>query len=138
MSDHGALFDTFRGQATHDHDGSYYDSFRQGSAGSGDSHGTLFDQGFRDSSRVGSHGERWDQFDWKAMPVLHGDRFDETFSEPSAFSGTHGSWFDAFRGGAATRFITSAPVPVDHRIGTRPAKAAATVMNFGRMRFTAP
>ena len=40
--------------------------------------------------------------------------------------------------GAAMRFMTSAPVPVDHMIGTRPKKAQATVMTFGRTRLTAP
>ena len=40
--------------------------------------------------------------------------------------------------GAAMRFITSAPVPVDHMIGSRPMKAAQTVMALGRTRFTAP
>ena len=40
--------------------------------------------------------------------------------------------------GAATRFMTSAPVPTDHMIGIRPMKAAATVIIFGRTRFTAP
>jgi hypothetical protein len=40
--------------------------------------------------------------------------------------------------GAATRFIMSAPVPVDQRIGISPMKAAATVMILGRTRFTAP
>ena len=40
--------------------------------------------------------------------------------------------------GAAMRFITSAPVPVAHRIGTRPTNMVATVMNFGRIRRAAP
>ena len=40
--------------------------------------------------------------------------------------------------GAAMRFITSAPVPCDHMMGARPTNMVATVMNFGRMRFTAP
>ena len=40
--------------------------------------------------------------------------------------------------GAAIRFITSAPVPCDQRIGTRPTRMVATVIIFGRMRFTAP
>jgi hypothetical protein len=40
--------------------------------------------------------------------------------------------------GAATRFITWAPVPADHMIGMRPMKAAVTVIIFGRTRFTAP
>ena len=40
--------------------------------------------------------------------------------------------------GAAIRFITSAPAPVDHMIGTRPKNAQATVITFGRTRFTAP
>ncbi len=40
--------------------------------------------------------------------------------------------------GAAMRFITSDPAPCDHMIGTSPMNIQATVMNFGRMRFTAP
>ncbi len=40
--------------------------------------------------------------------------------------------------GAAMRFITSAPAPVDHMIGRSPMKAAITVIIFGRTRFTAP
>ena len=40
--------------------------------------------------------------------------------------------------GAAIRFITSAPAPVDHMIGTSPKKAQATVMTLGRTRLTAP
>jgi large-conductance mechanosensitive channel len=40
--------------------------------------------------------------------------------------------------GAAMRFMTSAPAPADHMIGARPINMHATVMNFGRMRFTAP
>jgi hypothetical protein len=40
--------------------------------------------------------------------------------------------------GAAMRFITSAPVPVDHMMGKRPMKAAQTVMALGRTRLTAP
>ena len=40
--------------------------------------------------------------------------------------------------GAAMRFITSAPLPIDHMIGKRPIIAAMTVMAFGRTRLTAP
>ena len=40
--------------------------------------------------------------------------------------------------GAAIRFITSAPVPCDQRMGTRPAMMAVTVIIFGRTRSTAP
>src|SRR5207302_5486287 len=40
--------------------------------------------------------------------------------------------------GAAMRFITSAPVPVDQSTGRRPARMVATVIIFGRMRLTAP
>ena len=40
--------------------------------------------------------------------------------------------------GAAMRFITSAPVPVLHMIGTRAMKVVAAVMIFGRTRRTAP
>ena len=40
--------------------------------------------------------------------------------------------------GAAMRFMTSAPVPVLHMMGSRPMKAAKTVMALGRTRFTAP
>ena len=40
--------------------------------------------------------------------------------------------------GAAILFITSAPVPVAQRIGTRPRNVVATVMNFGRILFAAP
>ena len=40
--------------------------------------------------------------------------------------------------GAAIRFITSAPVPMDHMIGTRPTNMVAAVMNLGRSRLTAP
>lgn len=40
--------------------------------------------------------------------------------------------------GVAMGFITSAPVPLDHIIGTRPRRATATVMSFGRRRSTAP
>jgi len=40
--------------------------------------------------------------------------------------------------GAAIRFITSAPAPTDHMIGASPTNIVATVMNFGRMRLTAP
>ena len=40
--------------------------------------------------------------------------------------------------GAAIRFITSAPADVDHMIGSSPMNAAATVISFGRARFTAP
>ena len=103
MSDHGPLFDSFTGQAAHQHDGSYFDIFD--GREQGDKHGPLFDDNFRASRRTETHGNLWDSFEWKAMPVLHGARFDESFSEPSALSGTHGSWFDAFRGGAVARFI---------------------------------
>ncbi len=40
--------------------------------------------------------------------------------------------------GAAMRLITSEPVPVPARIGSRPANTTATVMAFGRTRSTAP
>ena len=40
--------------------------------------------------------------------------------------------------GTAMRRITSEPVPVDHRIGSRPAMMATTVIIFGRTRSTAP
>ncbi|OPZ01743.1 MAG: hypothetical protein BWZ09_02656 [Alphaproteobacteria bacterium ADurb.BinA305] len=40
--------------------------------------------------------------------------------------------------GAAMRLITSAPVPVLHMIGNRPAMIATTVIIFGRTRSTAP
>ena len=40
--------------------------------------------------------------------------------------------------GAATRRITSEPVPVLHMIGSRPAMIATTVIIFGRTRSTAP
>jgi len=40
--------------------------------------------------------------------------------------------------GAAMRCITSAPVPLDHMIGNRPAKMTATVIAFGHIRSTAP
>jgi hypothetical protein len=40
--------------------------------------------------------------------------------------------------GAAMRFITSAPAPADHMMGASPTNMVATVMNFGRMRLTAP
>ena len=36
------------------------------------------------------------------------------------------------------RFITSDPIPADHKIGPKPISMVATVMNLGRMRFTAP
>jgi hypothetical protein len=40
--------------------------------------------------------------------------------------------------GAAIRFITLAPVPLPHRIGSSPAIIAVTVIIFGRTRSTAP
>ena len=40
--------------------------------------------------------------------------------------------------GVAMRCITSEPVPVFQRIGSRPAMIAITVMIFGRNRSTAP
>ncbi len=40
--------------------------------------------------------------------------------------------------GAAIRFITSAPVPVLHMIGSNPPIIAATVIILGRTRWTAP
>ena len=40
--------------------------------------------------------------------------------------------------GAAMRRITSAPVPVAHRIGTSARNVVTTVIIFGRMRWTAP
>jgi hypothetical protein len=40
--------------------------------------------------------------------------------------------------GAAIRFITLAPVPLPHRIGSSPAMIAVTVIIFGRTRSTAP
>ena len=40
--------------------------------------------------------------------------------------------------GAATRFMTSAPAPCDHSSGTRPIIMVATVMSFGRTRWTEP
>ncbi len=40
--------------------------------------------------------------------------------------------------GAAIGFITSDPTPVSHRIGTRLARTAATVISLGRKRWTAP
>jgi len=35
--------------------------------------------------------------------------------------------------GAATRFITSEPVPIDHMIGMRPIMAAVTVVPAERL-----
>ena len=40
--------------------------------------------------------------------------------------------------GAAMRVITSEPVPLPNRIGSRPAITTATVIAFGRTRSTAP
>ena len=40
--------------------------------------------------------------------------------------------------GAAIRFITSAPAPMDHKIGINPRNIVATVINLGRSRLTAP
>ena len=40
--------------------------------------------------------------------------------------------------GAAIRFITSAPVPVVHMMGSNPPMIAATVIILGRTRWTAP
>ena len=40
--------------------------------------------------------------------------------------------------GAAIGFITSEPTPDSHRIGTRLARTANTVISFGRSRWTAP
>jgi hypothetical protein len=40
--------------------------------------------------------------------------------------------------GAAMRFMTLAPVPVPHRIGSSPIIVDATVIIFGRTRSTAP
>jgi hypothetical protein len=39
--------------------------------------------------------------------------------------------------GAAIRFMTSAPEPVDHMMGNSPANMQATVITLGRTRFTA-
>jgi len=39
---------------------------------------------------------------------------------------------------AAMGFITSEPTPVSHRIGTRLANTAVTVISLGRSRRTAP
>ena len=40
--------------------------------------------------------------------------------------------------GAAIRFITPEPVPMDHMTGNSPMQVAAKVMNFGRNLFAAP
>ena len=40
--------------------------------------------------------------------------------------------------GAAMRFITSAPVPVDHMMGKRPMNMHPTVITLGRTRMAAP
>ena len=40
--------------------------------------------------------------------------------------------------GAAMRFITSAPELVAHSSGTRPINIVATVISFGRTRWTVP
>lgn len=40
--------------------------------------------------------------------------------------------------GAAMRFITLAPVPLPHRMGSNPPIMAVTVIMFGRSRSTAP
>ena len=40
--------------------------------------------------------------------------------------------------GAAIGYITSAPVPVDHMIGSRPSRATATVISLGLSLSTAP
>ena len=40
--------------------------------------------------------------------------------------------------GAAIRFITSEPVPVDHMIGMSPRAIVAIVINFGLNLLTAP
>ena len=40
--------------------------------------------------------------------------------------------------GAASGFITSAPVSLVHMIGSSPATTVETVMSFGRSRSTAP
>lgn len=40
--------------------------------------------------------------------------------------------------GAPTRFIKSAPVPVDHTMGRRPINAANTVNGFARTHLTSP
>ena len=40
--------------------------------------------------------------------------------------------------GAAIRFITLDPAPLPHRMGSRPAMIAVTVMSLGLTRSTAP
>src|SRR3954465_13840158 len=65
------------------------------------------------------------------------DQLEQERGEDSAHHG-RGDPLHYVTGGGGTRFITSEPVPVAQRMGARPTKAVATVMNLGRSRFTAP
>ena len=109
-AEHGARMDEFHAVASNDH-GPYFDAgFSQGAAD--DAHGKLFDL-FGVPRDSDAHGQRWDEFDWREMPALHGAHFDTGFATPIAGEGEHGTtWFDVFRGGRTqARYIFNG---VDH------------------------
>lgn len=106
MSNHGPLFDEFHRQPGHGHGGSTFDEGFDRNPGKQTPHGALYDDNFRDMARVSGHGDRWDEFDWQAMPAKHGQSFDSDFGQPTALeNGEHGTWMDVFRGGTHMRYM---------------------------------
>lgn len=108
MSGHGPQFDQFSRQTGSPHGGATFDEgFGLSATHASAAHGKLFDQ-FATRPGVDRYGEHFDEFGWQDMPTLHGRHFDEGFASSgsdTAHDNTHGhgTWFDAFRGGAEIR-----------------------------------
>lgn len=104
MSTHGPQHDDFRAQSVDQHGGAAYDErFNNFPAAHTNSHGKLFDK-FSQRPGVERYGEKWDEFPWKDMPVLHGTHYDEGFDSPSFDADKHGQLHDVFDG-ARVRYM---------------------------------
>lgn len=101
---HGPQHDEFHAQANDQHGGSRFDEgFSSFAAAHTAAHGKLFDK-FSKRPGVDRYGERWDEFPWTDMPVLHGNHYDEGYDSPSFDAGVHGRLHDVFRG-ARVRYM---------------------------------
>lgn len=102
---HGPLHDEFTATSRDPHGAQQDEGYRDGKPSR--AHGKLLDQ-FAKPPGVDRYGEHWDEFGWKAMPAMHGLRFDSDFSQPAALDGgDHGTWHDVFRGGTQVRYIVN-------------------------------
>lgn len=110
MSGHGPQFDQFSRQAGSPHGGATFDEgFGLSAKHASEAHGKLFDQ-FATRPGVDRYGDRFDEFGWQDMPTRHGRHFDEAFASSGSDTAHdnehgHGTWFDAFRGGAEVRVM---------------------------------